>query len=182
MKKHLNKIIFLLVLTGVLVWVLLYMSALVEGKIQTISALNLEVKNSSILPDKDLLIEKTESLEYKNNQLNSYLINEENPIEFIEFIESLASTSGLGFNVNKVENKDINKTISVSDGSSQIRIGGEITVEMTVDGSLSNIRDFISRMENVQKEAYVQAVKINKQGEESLNDWVAILTIKGVAN
>jgi hypothetical protein len=182
MKTLKTKLIFLVILVLVLVFASLRLSLGVSSTVSAIGDLQTRLQKETFLPSVDELQNRIVSLRGKRPLLNAYLIDFNNPINFIEFVENLAISHNLSYGVDNVGTVDISTEIEIADGKKTERLGGELTMSVTISGSINSIRNFIFSVENFEKEVFIESVRISKQDLEGTTSWNSIITIKGITN
>lgn len=125
-----------------------------------------EFKTNLILPNNDQLERKIENLNKKINGLNGYIFENNSPVLFIEEIENLSVELGLNTQIQNAESNFIEEENR-----------GEIKITIYSEGSLALLREFLYRIESLEKEIDVELVRLSKASEEGTTFWTGSFNI-----
>lgn len=179
MKNQLSKFIILLVVLIALLFGVFYFDKIINNKVESIKAKKETIENNKILPNQEEVLNRLTDLNIKIDKLNSYLVDLSNPVLFIEEIESLAFSNQLSIKVNSF-NAPETKTKDTEEEEGDFVVQ-ELTLDFSVSGSLQNIREFISDLENMNKNINVNSVRVSRSVAEDAVIWTAIIELNVLA-
>lgn len=169
-KNNINKkIIFSSVIFVILLVAVLFLNYLNENRKKELFDLRKEFKTNLSLPRNEQLIKKMEDLNIKVENVSRHIFEGDNPVVFIEAIENIGNDLGLTVSVQSAE------TSKKENG-----FGNEIRLIVLVDGSLTQLEEFLSKIEGLEKELFVGNVDFSRIQKEDGFSWRGIFNI--VAN
>lgn len=131
------------------------------------------IKEKESLQAFESLIKTTSSLKTDSEKINSFYIKRDEVINFINIIESLASTTNTQLSIQTVVDKKMPTN------------GTLLSVDISAHGSYSNLHYLIRLLEELPYQTEIQNIKLSKgsfvdEQKQSVSSWSADINIVGI--
>lgn len=160
MNNNYKKVIFFVSIFLVLFCIALFVDIQNNFRKQKIYEIRDTLFYLSKLPDNNNFSQKIENIIQKKEQLGEYLVSKDNPLPIIEEIEKKIIDNKLQGEVKRAD-----------------FVEEDLVLEILAEGSLGNIRNFLSDIENFDKEISIESIKIGKITSDNLDSWGIFLGI-----
>ncbi len=161
MKKHLITIVIVslvCIICGFGAFLFFNQESRLESEI---IALQKEVRQLEVQANSLTVQKPVSSFDASIEELNEYFVSADGALDFVKYIEDLATSAGLSYRINSFDAED-NPDISQNDKE-------YLKTSLTATGSMKNIRNFISLIESLPYNIKITRVDLKSGGVQSLS-------------